>query len=61
MNKKNAKSNQQLKAINARLETLVDKMNRDYNSCVQELLQLTTLLQNIEHGFLDTNERLMRK
>ena len=61
MNKKSTKSNQQLKAINARLETLVDKMNRDYNNCVQELLQLTTLLQNIEHGFLDTNERLMRK
>lgn len=57
----NKKSNQQLNAINARLEQLVDKMNRDYNNNVQELLQLTTLLQNLEHGFLDTNERLMRK
>lgn len=57
----NKKSNQQLKVINSRLEALVDKMNRDYNNCVQELLQLTTLLQNIEHGFTDTNERLLRK
>ena len=61
MNKKNDLANKQLKVINDRMEKLVDKMNRDYNNCVQELLQLTTLLQNIEHGFLDTNERLMRK
>jgi hypothetical protein len=57
----NKKSNQQLQVINARLEKLVDKMNKDYNNCVQELLQLTTLLQNIEHGFTDTNEKLLRK
>ena len=57
----NKKSNQQLNVINARLEKLVDKMNKDYNNCVQELLQLTTLLQNIEHGFTDTNERLLRR
>jgi hypothetical protein len=59
--KKNTKSNQQLQIINDRLEKLVDKMNKDYNNCVQELLQLTTLLQNIEHGFTDTNEMLLRK
>jgi hypothetical protein len=59
--KKTTKSNQQLQVINDRLEKLVDKMNKDYNNCVQELLQLTTLLQNIEHGFTDTNELLLRK
>lgn len=58
---KNSKAIKQLAAINDRLEKLTDKMNRDYNNCVQELLQLTTLLQNIEHGFTDTNEKLMRK
>ena len=51
----------QLNVINARLEKLADKMNKEYNSCIQELLSLTTLLQNIEHGFTDTNEKLMRK
>lgn len=47
--------------INVRLQKLVDKMNKDYNACVQELLQCTTLLQNIEHGFTDTNEKLLNK
>lgn len=58
---KNSKAIKQLTVINDRMEKLVDKMNRDYNNCVQELLQLSTLLQNIEHGFTDTNEKLMRK
>lgn len=58
---KNSKALKQIAVINDRLEKLTDKMNRDYNNCIQELLQLTTLLQNIEHGFTDTNERLMRK
>jgi hypothetical protein len=57
--KKTTKSNQQLQVINDRLEKLVDKMNRDYNNCIQELLQLTTLLQNIEHGYTETNELLL--
>ena len=35
----NNKSHQQLNMINDRLEKLVDKMNKDYNACVQELLQ----------------------
>lgn len=58
---KNSKALKQIAVINDRMEKLVDKMNRDYNNCVQELLQLSTLLQNIEHGFTDTNEKLMRK
>lgn len=62
----NKKSNKQLKVINARLEKLVDKMNKDYNNCVQELLQLSTLLQNLELAhtdseYLNTNEMLLRK
>ena len=57
----NKNSNQQLNMINARLEKLVDKMNKDYNACVQELLQCTALLQHIEHGFTDTNEKLLNK
>jgi len=58
---KNSKAVKQIAVINARLEKLADKMNKEYNSCIQELLSLTTLLQNIEHGFTDTNEKLMRK
>ena len=58
--KKETLTQKQLKVINARMENLVDKMNRDYNNCVQELLQLSTLLQNLEIGETDTNVMLMR-
>ena len=57
----NKKSNQQLNMINARLQKLVDKMNKDYNACVQELLQCTALLQHMQHGCMHTNERLLNK
>ena len=57
----NKKSNQQLKVINTRLEKLVNKMNKDYNNCVQELLQLSTLLQNLENGSTETNKALLKK
>lgn len=57
----NKKSNQQLKVINARLEKLVNKMNKDYNNCIQELLQLSTLLQNLENGSTETNKALLKK
>jgi len=62
MNKKNAEktAQKQLKTINARLEKLVDKMNRDYNNCVQELLQLSTLLANLENGSTETNKALLK-
>lgn len=62
MNKKNDLANKQLKVINDRMEKLVDKMNRDYNNCVQELLQLSTLLQNLELGgeALNINKALLR-
>lgn len=58
--KKETLTQKQLKVINDRMEKLVDKMNRDYNNCVQELLQLSTLLQNLAVGETDTNERLMK-
>ena len=59
--KKETLAQKQLKVINDRMEKLVDKMNRDYNNCVQELLQLSTLLQNLAVGETDTNERLLGK
>lgn len=64
--KKANPAHQQLKIINARMEKLVDQMNCDYNNCVQELLQLSTLLSNLEMGhfdsvYLDTNEALLEK
>lgn len=65
MNKKNDLANKQLKVINDRMEKLVDKMNRDYNNCVQELLQLSSLLQNLELAhvdseYLNTNAKLLK-
>jgi intergrase/recombinase len=58
--KKETVTQKQLKMINERMEKLVDKMNRDYNNCVQELLQLSTLLQNLQIGETNTNAKLMR-
>ena len=66
MNKKNELANKQLNIINDRMEKLTNKMNRDYNNCVQELLQLSTLLQNLELAhtdseYLNTNKMLLNK
>jgi len=59
--KKETLAQKQLKMINDRMEKLIDKMNRDYNNCVQELLQLSTLLENLAIGETDTNAMLLRK
>jgi signal transduction histidine kinase len=61
MNKKNAQVTKQLNAINVRMEKLTNKMNKEYNACIQELLSLSTVLQNLEDGFLSTNEMLLKK
>ena len=61
MNKKNAQVTKQLNAINVRMEKLTNKMNKEYNACIQELLSLSTVLQNLEDGFLSTNETLLKK
>tara|TARA_R110000868_G_scaffold103681_1_gene285325 strand:+ start:3654 stop:3842 length:189 start_codon:yes stop_codon:yes gene_type:complete len=59
--KKETPAQKQLKTINDRMEQLVEKMNRDYNNCIQELLALSTVLQNLEHEYTDTNDMLLRK
>jgi hypothetical protein len=59
--KKETLAQKQLKTINERMEKLIDNMNRDYNNCVQELLQLSTLLQYLQTGETDTVARLLRK
>lgn len=64
MNKKNERDQlrrKQLSKVNARLEGLTNHMNKEYNACIQELLALSTVLQNLENGFLGTNEILLRK
>ena len=61
MNKKNAQVTKQLNTINVRMEKLTNKMNKEYNTCIQELLSLSTVLQNLEDGFLSTNENLLKK
>lgn len=58
MNKDTAK---QIKAINERLEALAARWNKQYDQNIQELYALTTLLQNVQDGYLETNKALLRK
>ena len=50
----------QLNAINVRLEKLVNKMNKDYDTNIQELLKLSVLLQNLEDGYTEINEAILK-
>jgi hypothetical protein len=59
MNKKND-IKKQLEVINVRLDVLINKWNRQYDQNIQELLQLSTLLQNLETGSLETNKALLK-
>jgi hypothetical protein len=59
MNKKNDVQ-KQLKVINDRLETLTTKWNKQFDQNIQELLQLSTLLQNLETGSTETNKALLK-
>ena len=57
---KDPQAQKQLKVINTRLEKLIDKMNKDYDTCIQELLRLSVLLQNIEDGHEDINDIILK-
>ena len=59
MNKKND-TQKQLKVINDRLEVLINRWNKQYDQNIQELLQLSVLLQNLETGSLETNKALLK-
>jgi hypothetical protein len=62
MNKKND-IKKQLEVINVRLEVLINKWNKQYDQNIQELLQLSVLLQNLETGTpdsLETNKALLK-
>jgi hypothetical protein len=59
MNKKN-EVKKQLEVINTRLDVLINKWNKQYDQNIQELLQLSTLLQNLETGSLETNKALLK-
>ena len=59
MNKKN-EVKKQLEVINTRLEVLINKWNKQYDQNIQELLQLSVLLQNLETGSLETNKALLK-
>jgi hypothetical protein len=59
MNKKND-IKKQLEVINTRLDVLINKWNRQYDQNIQELLQLSVLLQNLETGSLETNKALLK-
>ena len=58
MNKDTAK---QIKAINERLEALAARWNKQYDQNMQELLQLSTLLVNLETNSTETNKALLHK
>jgi hypothetical protein len=55
----NKKDLNQLTKINYRLDALIERWNKEYDRNIQELLQLSTLLKNIEDGYLETNEALL--
>jgi hypothetical protein len=59
MNKKN-EVKKQLEGINDRMEALINRWNKQYDQNMQELLQLSTLLQNLETGSLETNKALLK-
>ena len=59
MNKKND-TQKQLKVINDRMEVLINRWNKQYDQNIQELLQLSTLLQNLETGSTETNKALLK-
>jgi hypothetical protein len=59
MNKKNDVQ-KQLKVINDRLEVLAAKWNKQFDQNIQELYALSTLLQNLETGSLETNKALLK-
>jgi hypothetical protein len=59
MNKKNDVQ-KQLKVINDRMEALINRWNKQYDQNIQELLQLSTLLQNLETGSTETNKALLK-
>jgi hypothetical protein len=55
----NKKDLNQLTKINYRLDALTERWNKQFDQNMQELLQLSTLLKNIEDGYLETNEALL--
>ena len=59
MNKK-TDTQKQLKVINDRLDALTTKWNKQYDQNMQELLQLSVLLQNLETNSLETNKALLK-
>jgi hypothetical protein len=59
MNKKNDVQ-KQLKVINDRMEVLAAKWNKQFDQNIQELYALSTLLQNLETGSLETNKALLK-
>ena len=60
MNKKNdAEKQKQIKKINDRLEILAARWNKQFDQNIQELYALSTLLRNVEDGYLEVNKALL--
>ena len=61
MNKKNeAEKQKQIKKINDRLEILAAKWNKQFDQNIQELYALSTLLRNVQDGYLEVNKALLK-
>jgi len=50
----------QIEAINERLQALAARWNKQFDQNIQELYALTTLLQNIEEGYLEVNKAFLK-
>jgi hypothetical protein len=42
------------------MEVLINRWNKQYDQNIQELLQLSTLLENLEHNNIQTNKMLLK-
>jgi hypothetical protein len=50
----------QIEAINERLQALAARWNKQFDQNIQELYALTTLLQNVEEGYLEVNKAFLK-
>lgn len=50
----------QLKLINDKLEKLVDKIAKDNADNLKAICEISSVLQNIEEGFYETNDILLK-
>lgn len=50
----------QIKLINNKLEMLVDKIAKDNADNLKAICEISSVLQNIEDGYYETNDNLLK-